>query len=220
MQALEIVVAGPLGARGDAVLGSAGSGARRGRRDDLDEAGVRRRVEAARAGDGEAFGELFRAFRRDVLRLCERLLGSRADAEDALNETFLRVRHGLDGYDARRPFRPWLLAIASNHALDRLRRRDTERRLFVCDPGEELPAPGPSPLQGELDASRRRVILGAIDALPDRYRAPLVLRYYVDLDHDAIAGMLGVTRNQVATLLFRARRRLRAQLAELLEDAP
>lgn len=198
------------------VLASAVSGARRGRREDLDEAGIRRRVEAARAGDGEAFGELFRVFQRDVLGLCERLLGSRADAEDALNETFLRVRRGLDGYDARRPFRPWLLAIASNHALDRLRRRDTERRLFACDAaaGDELPASGPSPLQGELDASRRRVILAAIDALPDRYRAPLVLRYYVDLDHDAIAEMLGVTRSQVATLLFRARRRLRSELAE------
>ena len=204
------------------MLASAVSGARRWRGDQLDEASIRRKVEEARGGDGEAFGELFRAFQRDVLRLCERLLGSRADAEDAVNETFLRVRRGLESYDVGRPFRPWLLSIASNHAVDRLRRRDTERRLFASDetdPGE-LAAPGPSPLQGELDASRRRLVLRAIDSLSERYRAPLVLRYYVDLDYDAIAEMLGVTKNQVATLLFRGRRRLREQLAELSEDAP
>ena len=68
--------------------------------------------------------------------------------------------------------------------------------------------------------SRRRLVLGAIDTLSERYRAPLVLRYYVDLDYDTIAEMLGVTKNQVATLLFRGRRSLREKLVELSEDAP
>jgi RNA polymerase sigma-70 factor (ECF subfamily) len=189
----------PAGARGDA----------------LDEASIQRRVEQAKRGDEASFGELFEAFRGDVVRLCERLLGSRPDAEDAAHETFLRARRGLDGYDPDRRFRPWLLAIASHHALDRIRRRDTERRLFECaEPSpEELASPAPSPLQGELDASLRRRVRGAIDALPDRYRAPLVLRYYADLDHDAIAELCGVSKGQVATLLFRGRRRLRELLA-------
>jgi RNA polymerase sigma-70 factor (ECF subfamily) len=181
----------------------------------MDEASIRRRVEQARRGDAASFGELFEAFRDDVLRLCERLLGSRADAEDALHETFLRAKSGLDGYDAERRFRPWLLAIASHHALDRIRRRHTELRLFEgAEPtGRELVSPAPSPLQGELDASLRRRVRGAIDTLPDRYRAPLVLRYFADLDHDAIAELLGVSKDQVATLLFRGRRRLRELLA-------
>jgi RNA polymerase sigma-70 factor (ECF subfamily) len=185
----------------------------------VDEASIRRRVEQARKGDEASFGELFEAFRDDVLRLCERLLGSRADAEDAAHDTFLRARRGLDGYDVARRFRPWLLAIASHHALDRIRRRDTERRIFECAQvtEAELASPAPSPLQGELDASRSRRVRGAIDALPDRYRAPLVLRYYADLDHDAIAELLGVSKAQVATLLFRGRRRLREVLAG---DAP
>lgn len=181
----------------------------------MDEASIRRRVEQAKRGDDASFGELFEAFRDDVVRLCERLLGSRPDAEDAAHETFLRARSGLDGYDAERRFRPWLLAIASHHALDRIRRRDTEKRLFECaEPTEaELASPSPSPLQGELDAALRRRVRGAIDALPDRYRAPLVLRYYADLDHDAIAEIIGVSKGQVATLLFRGRRRLRELLA-------
>ena len=73
-------------------------------------------------------------------------------------------------------------------------------------------SPGPSPLQVELDAELRRQILAAIDRLHERYRAPLVLRYYADLDYSAIAEALEVTRNQVATLLFRGKQKLREQL--------
>ena len=194
----------------------------RARGDELDEASIRRRVEEVRQGDPEAFGQLFEDFHRDVLRLCERLLGSGADAEDATHETFLKARNGLDQYDPERHFRPWLLGIASHHALDRLRRRATEKRIFDYDEAlsDTLASPTPSPLQGELDASRRRQVLAAIDALPDRYRAPLVLRYYADLEYDAIAELLLVTKNQVATLLFRGRRRLRETLAEDVLEPP
>ena len=204
----------------DAVVASIVSAARRlsasgARGGSLDAPKVRHLVEVARRGDPEAFGEIFEAFHRDVSRLCERLLGSVAEAEDATHETFLKARGSLDQYDPKRRFRPWLLAIASNHALDRLRRRTTERRLFEADEsaGESVASPGPSPLQGELDASRRRQMLAAIDALPDHHRAPLVLRYYADLEYESIAKLLGVSKNQVATLLFRGRRRLRDALS-------
>jgi len=185
----------------------------RARGDELDEARVRRLVERTKQGDAEAFGELFEAFQPDVLRLCERLLGSRPDAEDATHETFLKARNGLGSYDAGRRLRPWLLGIAAHHALDRLRRRATEQRLFEDDAlTETLASPGPSPLQGELDAARRREVLAAIDTLPDRYRAPIVLRYYADLEFDTIAELLSVSKNQVATLLLRGRRSLRETL--------
>ena len=59
----------------------------------------------------------------------------------------------------------------------------------------------------------RQQIFDGLAALPDRYRAPLVLRYYADLDYDAIGDVLGVTRNQVATLLYRGKQRLRDALA-------
>lgn len=180
----------------------------------MDESQIRRRVEQARDGDAEALGVLFEAFRPDLLRLCRRLLGP-ADAEDAVHDAFLRAGGSLERFDPARPFRPWLLAVASNHALDRLRRRSTERRLFApeaLDP-EALSGPGPSPLQGELDAARRRQVRDAVDALPDRYRAPIVLRYFAELPYETVAELLDVSKNQVATLLFRGRRRLRAALA-------
>ena len=128
-----------------------------GRGGELDEASTQLLVERARKGDGDAFGELYQAFESDVARLCMRLLGSREDAEDAAHETFVRSRNGLEGYTRGRPFRPWLLAIASHLALDRLRRLRTEHRIFAPDAldPEEIAAPGPSPLQREIDQAQR-----------------------------------------------------------------
>jgi len=135
------------------------------------------------------------------------------DAEDAAHETFLRLQRGLSGYDPERPFRRWLLSLAAHRAIDRLRRRRREQQLFD---GAEDPAlhadGGETPLSGELREELRRRVQAAIDTLPDRYRAPLVLRYYADLDYAAIGEILGVDANQVATLLFRGRRRLREAL--------
>ena len=144
------------------------------------------------------------------------MLGTPDAAEDATHEVFLRVRRGLDGYDTNRPLRSWALAIASHYCVDRLRRRRTEERLF--DPGvhdpDDLPDTGASPLARLSHEEERRALSSAIDTLPLRYRLPLVLRYFDDLDYAAIGEMLDVTRNQVATLLFRARRQLRARMAE------
>jgi RNA polymerase sigma-70 factor (ECF subfamily) len=181
----------------------------------LDESAIRLHVDKARAGDAEALGALFEAFASDVERLCLRLLGSGADAEDARSETFLRAGRALSSYDDTRPFRTWLLSIAAHHAIDHLRRRATERRLFAPTPADvaDVSDPGPSPLHGELRAERQRQVVSAIDALPERYRAPLVLCYFAELSYEEIASQLELTQAQVGMLLFRARRELRKTLA-------
>lgn len=172
-------------------------------------------VARARRGDAQAFAALFRTHETDVARLCRRLLGGAAGAEDAASEVFLKARRALDGFQAGRPLRPWLLAIAGHHCIDLLRRRRAEARLFDAgnlDP-DQTPGTGPSPLQQVLGAEARAAALAAVDDLPERYRAPLVLRYFADLDYAAIAELLGVTPAQVGTLLFRAKKRLRERLA-------
>ena len=180
----------------------------------MDELAVRKLVERARGGDADAFATLFQFFRSDLERLCTRLLASASEAEDATSEAFLRAHRALDSYDSSQPFRRWLLSIAAHHCVDQLRRRSTEQRIF--DPSEfdpeQLAAPGPTPLHQRLRAEVRQQILAGLATLPDRYRVPLVLRYYADFDYDAIAEVMEVTRNQVATLLYRAKRRLREQL--------
>lgn len=174
-------------------------------------AGVLARAEG---GDREAFGELYRCFSRRVLGLCLHLLGSREDAEDATSEVFLRVRAALARYDRTLPFAAWLTSIATNHCLDRLRRRRRDGRLF--DPQAEqtaISADEPSPLAELMAQEERVVVMAAVAALPEQYRVPLTLRYYAEMSYEEIAGRLGLTRQQVATSLFRARRRLRRALA-------
>jgi RNA polymerase sigma-70 factor (ECF subfamily) len=183
---------------------------------DPDTAAVRALIERARSGETEAIGSLFGNFGDDVARLCARMLGYGPDAEDAAGETFLRARRGIDAYDESRPFRTWLLAIAAHHCIDRLRRRAREEKIFSPTEfdAEVLPSPGPSPLRGELDAERRRNVTAAVDALPERYRAPLVLRYFAEQTYAEIGTALDLSEAQVGMLLYRARRRLRDVLTE------
>jgi RNA polymerase sigma-70 factor (ECF subfamily) len=172
-------------------------------------------VERARAGDEAAFAELFRLHAERVARACRRLLGAGPAAEDAAAEVFLRARRALGAFEPERPFEPWLLAIASHHCIDVLRRRRTEARLFDASETDtgQLVDPGPSALRRITGAEERDRVLAAIEALPERYRLPLVLRYWSELDYAAIGELLGATREQVGTLLFRAKRLLRERLA-------
>jgi len=180
----------------------------------VSEEAARAGISRARAGDAQALGEVFGAWRPDVLRLCRRLLGDEAAAEDAAADTFLRAQQRLESYDASRAFRPWLLGIAAHRCVDLLRRRSAESRLFEhgAAEGSDLADRGPSPLHQLVRAEERAALLAALDALPARYRVPLVLRHFADLDYAAIGELLGVSRNQVGTLLLRGRRRLRADL--------
>ena len=174
---------------------------------------------APQASDESSFEALFRAHEVDVQRHCRRLLGDQAE-RDATQEVFLRARRGFASWDSERPFRPWLLAVAGNHCIDQLRRRSRETRIFDSrdlDPGDLL-HPGPSPLRLTLRSEERGHLLDALDRLPQKYRLPLVLRYFQELDYDAIGEVLGVSRGQVGTLLFRAKRLLRQALSDDLAD--
>jgi RNA polymerase sigma-70 factor (ECF subfamily) len=177
-------------------------------------------LDRARQGDGSAFGELYRRFSRRVFGLCLHVLGSHEDAEDATTEVFIRVRASLPRYDRSLPFGPWLNRVASNHCVDRLRRRRREARLFAPELEEAvaLGVEGPSPLAEAMAAEERAALAAALAGLPDRYRVPLALRYYAEMSYDDIAERLGLTRQDVATSLFRAKQRLRGALARQKEE--
>ena len=158
-------------------------------------------------------------FGDDVLRLCRRMLGHAHDAEEARSETFLRAQQAAASWDGR-PLRAWLLGIASHHCIDRLRRRALEGRLFDAsdlDAGE-LPAAAPSPLTLLLARERSTQLEAALAELPDKFRAPLVLRFLADQSYAEIALALGVTEAQVAVLVFRAKAKLREALTR--DDPP
>jgi RNA polymerase sigma-70 factor, ECF subfamily len=168
-----------------------------------------------RAGDSDAWGELYGQYAPAIFRFCRRALPTREDAEDATTEIFMKVRQKLGTYDSSRPFTAWLYKVASNHCWDLLRRRRIRQDLETGDL-ETLPLEHPDPdqleqLQTEHDSKQVRAGLAK---MPDRARMALVLRYYSDMSYDEIADTLGVRRAFVGVLLLRARHQLRDILAE------
>ena len=180
----------------------------------MSEADLVQMLSQVRAGDTEAWGELYRHYAPAIFRFCRRLLPAREDAEDATTEIFVKVRQKIGTYDSSRPFAAWLYKVASNHCWDTLRRRRIRQDLETGDL-ETLPLEHPDPSQLErLQAEHSsKEVRNGLAKLPDRARAALVLRYYADMSYEEIADTLGVRRAFVGVLLLRARHQLRDALA-------
>jgi RNA polymerase sigma-70 factor, ECF subfamily len=167
-----------------------------------------------RAGNADAWGDLYRQHAAAIFRFCRRVLPTREDAEDATTEVFMKVKQKIATYDSSRPFTAWLYKVASNHCWDTLRRRRIRQDLETGDL-ETLPLEHPDPGQLErlqLEHTGKEVRTG-LAKLPDRARMALVLRYYADMSYDEIADTLGVRRAFVGVLLLRARHQLREALS-------
>jgi RNA polymerase sigma-70 factor, ECF subfamily len=173
-------------------------------------------IERAQGHDAEALGEIHRRFVQRVFGLCRYMLHSREGAEDATSEVFLKLQRSIETYDGSTPFPNWLLRVASNQCIDALRRRKRGRQVIVEVEDariSEAPSSELSPLGAVLRIEERAQVRDAIARLPMKYRVPLVLRYYSELSYDEIAQQLGLPRNHVATLIFRAKQELRQKLA-------
>jgi RNA polymerase sigma-70 factor (ECF subfamily) len=186
----------------------------------MDEATLQAVARRAQAGEPQAFAELYRHFYRRVFGLCRRLLGSAQAAEDAGAEVFLRAQRAMSTYDSRLSFSGWLLSIASHYCLDQLRDRRVEQRVFDSRAAEwnEPATAAPSPLAELLAAERSAAVRAALEALPERTRLVVALRYHGELSYDQIAAALGLNRNHVATLLWRAKKELQRSLLVLSRE--
>jgi len=173
-------------------------------------------IERAQSHDNEALGEIYRLYARRVFGLCRYMLDSRESAEDATGEVFLKLQRSIESYDRSIPFLRWLLRVTGNQCIDALRRRKRGRQVIVeAEEGVaviEATSPEPSPLSAVLSTEERAQVRDAIARLPENYRVPLVLRYYGELSYDEIAQQLGLKRDYVAALLFRAKQELRRKL--------
>ncbi len=178
-------------------------------------------IAGVRAGNPDAFAALVGAYQAGVYNLCYRMVGDAREAEDAAQETFLRAYSQFHRYDATRPFKTWLFAIASHHCVDRLRRR----RLKWLSLDDELFAEGemwrsvtPDPEAVALGHERRDEVTALLALLAPKDRSAIVLHYWCDLSYAEIADVLGVTVSAVKSRLHRVRvalgRRMTAEVAQ------
>jgi RNA polymerase sigma-70 factor, ECF subfamily len=170
-------------------------------------------VERACSGDQAAFEALVRATHADTYTLAYRLTGDEEDARDVVQETYLRAYRGLANFRGDAQFSTWLYRITANCASTHLGRRARHRHDELPDDAplaDERPEIDPQH-RAENEALRGRLRV-AIDRLPPRLRAVVVLRDIYDLPHEAIAAELGISETAAKVRLHRARRRLREDL--------
>jgi RNA polymerase sigma-70 factor (ECF subfamily) len=169
------------------------------------------RDDAARLRRGDTAGLLGLMERHQdrLFRYLRRLLGDDAVAEDAFQQTWLRVAERIGRYDARRPFGPWLFAVARNLALDHLRRRGPQSLEEIDEP--EAPRDS-DPLARAAAGQRKAGIAEAVAGLAPLDREVLTLRFEEDLALPQLAETLGVPVPTAKARLYRALARLRERL--------
>jgi RNA polymerase sigma-70 factor (ECF subfamily) len=156
-------------------------------------------------GNQDAFTQLVETYQRPVYNLCYRMLGDPEEAEDASQETFLRVYRNIKHYDAERPFSTWLLSIAAHLCIDLLRKRrmviismDTTPNL---DPADGSPGPEAAFYLKE-NQGRVQALLKTLNA---HDRAAVIMYYWYDFSYEEIAKSLSLTPSAVKSRLHRAR---------------
>jgi RNA polymerase sigma-70 factor (ECF subfamily) len=180
-------------------------------------------LEAARTGDEAAFAELVRRYRNQITNYVYRMTNDYELGVDLAQETFLRVYRAADRYQTSYAFSTYIYRIATNLAISELRRRKRRRLVSLTgffqereqggEPAELDPA-DVRPLQDvTLVSEERRAAVGrAIATLPDKYRAPLVLRDIEERSYEEIAGILELSEGTVKSRISRARSFLRDKL--------
>jgi RNA polymerase sigma-70 factor (ECF subfamily) len=177
-------------------------------------------VAQAREGDTVAFGELVRRYESKIFRLAQHITQNREDAEDVLQETFLKAYEHLDQFQGNSKFYTWIVRIAVNQALMKLRRRKADRSVSLdetIDTGEdnivrEIAAWGEDPEERFSREELGELLDSAIKGLEPPYRSVFVLRDIEDLSTEETADALGLSIPAVKSRLLRARLQLREKL--------
>src|SRR5437899_11461289 len=182
-------------------------------------------VTQSRAGDTAAFGELLRRYEGKIFRLAQHITQNREDAEDVLQETFLKAYEHLDQFKGDSKFYTWIVRIAVNQALMKLRRRKTDKSVSLdetIDTGEdtitrEIAAWDEDPEQQFSREELGGVLDTAIQSLEPLYRSVFVLRDIEELSTEETAEVLGLSVPAVKSRLLRARLQLRAKLTRFFK---
>ena len=181
-------------------------------------------VSRARAGDSDAFRLLVEQHSRPVFRVAYRITGNEHDADDVVQETFLRVYRQLDRFQERANFGTWLHRIAINCALDLLRSRGRIDRHYGGDPEEAemmgaITSSDPQQDRLLLSAELRNQVAAAMEKLSGNERTAFVLRHFEGMPVEEIGKTLGIQVNAAKHTIFRAVRKLRESLEPFVRSS-
>jgi RNA polymerase sigma-70 factor (ECF subfamily) len=189
---------------------------------EVDEA---ERIAQARNGNARAFGDLIGKYERKIFRLAQHITQNREDAEDVLQETFLKAYEHLDQFQGNSKFYTWIVRIAVNQSLMKLRKRKTDRTVSMdegIDTGEdvvvrEIAAWDEDPEQRYSREELNEILTAAVDSLAPAYRTVFVLRDVEDLSTEETAEALDLSIPAVKSRLLRARLQLREKLTKFFK---
>lgn len=172
-------------------------------------------MERAQHGDVDAYGELVRRYQGIATRTAYVITGTSADAEDAAQDAFAKAYFALDRFRSGAPFRPWLLRIVANEAINR-RKAAGRRPTVALSVALDRPSPDTalSPEGAALASERRGVVLDALRRMREEDRLVIAYRYFFDLSESEMAEALSVARGTVKSRLSRAIARLRELMPE------
>ena len=182
-------------------------------------------VAQAREGDTRAFGELVRRYEGKIFRLAQHVTQNREDAEDVLQETFMKAYEHLNQFKGDSKFYTWIVRIAVNQALMKLRRRRSDKSVSLdesIDTGEdtvvrEIASWEEDPEQRFSREELGEILDGAIESLDPLYRSVFVLRDIDELSTEETADALGLSVPAVKSRLLRARLQLREKLTRFFK---
>lgn len=180
-------------------------------------------VERARQGDAEAFTRLVDKYERKIYRLARNITQNDEDAEDVLQEAFLKAYSNLDSFQGQSKFYTWIVRIAVNEALMKLRKRKSDRTVSLDEPHEteedtvsrEIAVWEDDPEKRYSQEELRDILGRAVDSLKPGFRTVFVLRDIEELSTEETAEALGISVPAVKSRLLRARLQLRERLTRL-----
>ena len=170
-------------------------------------------IARAKQGDSDGFRSLVERHSRSVFRLAYRMTGNESDAEDIVQETFLRAYKQLNRYESRSSFSTWLYRIASNCSVDLLRSRKVRQPVEVP---ETLATNDPEPDRMVFSSQVQQKVAEAMNELSGQERTAFVLRHFEGLSIEEISTALGVGGNAAKHAIFRAVQKLRRTLEPIV----
>jgi len=182
-------------------------------------------VSRARTGDADAFRLLVERHSRAIFRVAYRMTGNEHDADDVVQETFLRAYRQIEHFEERANFSTWVHRIAINCSLDLLRSRGRHDKHYGGDTSDEalqgeVRADDPQPDRLLLSAELQKQVTAALERLSGNERTAFVLRHFEGMPVEEIGRTLGIQVNAAKHTIFRAVRKLRESLEPFVRTKP